>query len=123
MKRQDALRVLILEDEFIVAMYLEDLLVELGHQVVQSFARMDEAFGFASHSEFDFGVLDINLGGEKTFPVAEILRRRGIPFVFATGYGAAGLSDDFHGQPTLQKPYDQASLARVIAEARDRVGG
>lgn len=113
-------RVLIVEDEFLVAMHLEDLLTEMGHHVVACVAELDKAIQLASQAHIDFAILDINLGGERSFGVAVILRRRKIPFVFATGYGTQGLSDEFRNEPTLQKPYEPKELKRVIAEALAR---
>ncbi|RWF38858.1 MAG: response regulator [Mesorhizobium sp.] len=117
-----AKRVLILEDEFLVAMLLEDLLLEMGHQVVGSLAQVGEAMTFADQADIDLAILDINLAGTKSFPVAEILRRRGIPFVFATGYSSDGLTGDFENELTLQKPYDPDELMRTIEEASARAG-
>jgi DNA-binding response OmpR family regulator len=108
-------RALIVEDEILVAMELEDLLTAMGHQVIGSAARMGEALELARDAEIDFAVLDINVGGVQSFPVADILRERGIPFFFTTGYGAAGLMDGFRHETTLRKPYDSRDLARAIA--------
>ncbi|RWE12923.1 MAG: response regulator [Mesorhizobium sp.] len=113
---REAKRVLIVEDEVLVAMLLESLLSEMGHQVVASIAQVNEATEFADRAEIDFAILDINLGGAKSFSVAEILRRRGIPFVFATGYGSDGLTNDFRNEPTLQKPYEPLELKRAIEQ-------
>jgi CheY-like chemotaxis protein len=118
---REARRVLIVEDEFLVAMHLEDLLLKLGHDVAASVAQFDEATKFADRAEIDLAILDINLSGAKSFPVAEILRRRGIPFVFATGYGADGLAAEFRDEPTVQKPYDLRELRRAIEEAFARL--
>ncbi len=113
---REARRVLIVEDEVLVAMLLEDLLSEMGHRVVACVARVDEAMKFADQAEIDFAILDINLDGVKSFPVAAILRQRGIPFVFATGYGTAGLANEFSNELALQKPYDPGELERAIAQ-------
>ena len=121
MAEREARRVLIVEDEFLVAMHLEDLLLKLGHDVVASVAQFDEATKFADRAEIDLAILDINLSGAKSFPVAEILRRRGIPFVFATGYGVDGLVAEFRDEPTVQKPYELRDLRRAIEEAFARV--
>lgn len=117
MTNQRTRRVLIVEDEPLIAMHLEDLLSDMGHEVIASFTRVPEAAEFAEQADIDFAVLDINLREMKSFPVAGILRRRGIPFVFATGYGSAGLSAEFCAELTLQKPYEPRELARVITEA------
>ncbi len=87
---------LIVEDEVLLAMYLEDLLTGLGHEVV-------------------FAILDINVAGTNSFPVADILRQRGIPFAFASGYGAEGFLDGYRDEPALRKPYAQEDLERTIA--------
>lgn len=121
MRKQEAKRILIVEDEFLVAMLLEDLLTEMGHQVIGTFAQVDEAMKFANQADVNFAILDINLAGATSFPVAEILRRRGIPFLFASGYGSTGLASAFENELTLQKPYEPAELERAIAEASARV--
>lgn len=117
MSETTARRVLIVEDELLVVMYLEDLLTEMGHHVVGSASRMNDAIDMASEAAFDFAVLDLNLAGVTSFPIADILRRRGIPFVFATGYGSAGLVDGYRNEPTLSKPFDSKALERFIEEA------
>ncbi len=108
-------RVLIVEDEVLLAMHLEDLLTELGHEVVCQATRIDMAMELARDSDIDFAVLDINVAGAKSFPVADILCARGIPFAFATGYGAEGLMDGYRDVPALRKPYAQEDLEQTIA--------
>lgn len=112
-----AKRVLIVEDEVLLAMHLEDLLTALGHDVVEQATRIEKAIELARESQIDFAVLDINVAGTRSFPVADILRRRGIPFVFASGYGVEGLKNGYHDVPALRKPYAQGDLERVIAQA------
>lgn len=115
MTSQTAKRVLIVEDDVLIAMHLEDLLTALGHEVVGQATRMDMAMELAHKSDIDFAILDINVAGTQSFPVADILRQRGIPFAFATGYGAEGLMDGYRDFPALQKPYGQEDLERTIA--------
>lgn len=110
-----AKRVLIVEDEPLLALHLEDLLVALGHEVIGPATRIAMAMELAHKSEIDFAILDINVAGTKSFPVADILRQRGIPFVFATGYGAEGLTDGYRDFPALRKPYAEEDLERTIA--------
>lgn len=117
MTAQAAKRILVVEDEFLLAMHLEDLLISLGHEVVAQAARVDVAAELARKTEIDFAVLDINVAGTWSFPVANILCDRGIPFVFATGYGAEGLVDGYRRFPVLRKPYAQEDLEQAIAEA------
>ena len=116
MTGQVAKRVLIVEDEVLLALHLEDLLTELGHEVVGQATRIEMAMELAHDSDFDFAVLDINVAGTKSFPVADLLRQRGIPFAFATGYGAEGLMDGYRDAPTLRKPYALEDLVRTIAQ-------
>ncbi len=110
-----AKRVLIVEDEVLLAMHLEDLLNDLGHEVVGQAMRIDEAMEIARDIIIDFAVLDINVAGKKSFPVADILHQRSIPFAFATGYGTEGLMDGYRDFPVLEKPYGQEDLRRTIA--------
>ena len=116
MTGQTAKRVLIVEDDVLVALHLEDLLTALGHEVIGQATRIDLAIELARKSDMDFAILDINLDGAKSFPVADILRQRGIPFAFATGYGAEGLVDGYREFPALRKPYAQEDLERTIAQ-------
>ena len=110
-------RVLLVEDESLVAMLIEDMVLELGWDVVAVAARVDQALAIARTAPIDFAILDINLQGAKSFPVAEALRARSIPFVFATGYGQAGLENGYQSAPTLQKPFHRRDLERAISRA------
>jgi CheY-like chemotaxis protein len=116
------LRVLVVEDEMMVSMLIEDMLTDLGCSVVGPAARLDEAIELAKASEIDCAVLDVNLGGQPIFPLADILRELGCPFAFATGYGDAGLREADRGAPVLQKPFREGDLARVLGELRAKVG-
>ena len=113
------LRVLVVEDEMLVAMMLEEILLKLGCEVVGAAARVTQALAALDGEPVDLAVLDVNLGGEKVFPVAEALAGRGIPFLFSTGYGTSGLRDGLSSRTTLQKPVDEAVLEQMItAELR-----
>jgi DNA-binding response OmpR family regulator len=116
------LRVLVVEDEMMVSMLIEDMLTDMGCTVMGPAARLDEAMELAMSSEIDCAVLDVNLGGQPIFPLADLLRERGCPFAFATGYGDAGLRDVDRGTPVLQKPFREGDLARVLGELRAKVG-
>ena len=83
---------MIAEDEMLIALNLEDMLVQLGHTVIAMAARIPEALKLAAESDIYLAILDLNLFGMSSFPVADVLRGRGIPFMFATGYGAQGLT-------------------------------
>lgn len=115
MAERKAVRVLIVEDEFLVALHLETILGEMGHQVVGPATRIGEAVDLAREKDIDFAVLDINLAGAKTFPVADILRRRDIPFVFASGYGSEGLIERYRDAALLRKPYEAAQIRDAVA--------
>jgi CheY-like chemotaxis protein len=116
------LRVLVVEDEMMVSMLIEDMLSDLGCAVVGPAARLDEAMELARTSEVDCAVLDVNLGGQPIFPLADLLRELGRPFAFATGYGDAGIREVDRGTPVLQKPFREGDLARVLGELRAKVG-
>lgn len=107
-------RILVVEDEFLIRTLLEDMLTDLGHEVVASAATVDEARSIAEAGEFDLAILDVNLEGREIFPVAEILAARNLPFIFVTGYGAGALPDHFRGRPTLQKPFQSEKLEAAL---------
>jgi CheY-like chemotaxis protein len=109
------LRVLVVEDEMLVAMNIEDMLLELGHEVAGLASRLAPALALARDSRFDAAMLDVNLAGEPSFPVADLLAERGIPFLFATGYGRHGIEERFRGRPILQKPFRAAELGAALA--------
>ena len=109
------LRILIVEDEMLVAMNIEDMLLDLGHEVAGLASRLEPALSLAREGEFDLAMLDVNLAGETSFPVAHILAGRGIPFLFATGYGRQGLEPGHEDVPVLQKPYREAQVAAGLA--------
>jgi len=112
-------RVLLVEDEALVAMLVEDMLADEGCDVVASAPRLDEALTHAENLalEIDVAILDLNLAGENTFGVAAALARRNIPFAFATGYGAGGLPPEWRGRPTLQKPFTAGDVTAVLNKA------
>lgn len=112
------LRVLVVEDEMMVSMLIEDMLTDLGCTVIGPASRLDEALELTEAGGIDCAVLDVNLGGQPIFPVADLLRQKGAPFAFATGYGDAGLRDVDRGTPVLQKPFREGDLARVLNELR-----
>jgi CheY-like chemotaxis protein len=111
------LRILIVEDEMLVAMNIEDMLLALGHEVAGIAGRLAPALALAQEGEFDLAMLDVNLAGEPSFAVADALRERGIPFVFATGYGREGLREDYRDVPVLQKPFRSRDLAEALGTA------
>lgn len=110
------LRILVLEDEPIIAMALEELLEEEGAQplVAGSLDQADEAL---AAGVFDGAILDINVHGQKSYPIARELMHRAVPFVFASGYGDTVHPDEFAHVPNVAKPYDLATLARALFPA------
>ena len=107
-------RALVVEDEIMVAMYVEDLLSELGYEVAGLATSLEQALSLAKAGGFDFAVLDINLAGQASFPVADVLRERGIPFLFASGSSSKGVSEEHRGAVRIQKPFLSRDLARAI---------
>lgn len=119
MTELSGLRVFAVEDESLVAMQLEDIFEDLELKLVGFAMRVPRALEMlANLPEIDIAVLDMNIAGEKVYPVAEQLRERGVPIVFATGYGRGGLLDEWQVHPVLQKPYTGAQVADAIRDAR-----
>ena len=108
-------RMLIAEDEALVAIMMEDMAVEFGWSVVGPFAKTAEALAAAEGDDIHAAVLDVNLGGESVYPVADALVARGVPFVFTTGYGAESIDGRFARTPILQKPIDRQLLEQVFS--------
>ena len=106
-------RVLLVEDESLVAMLAEDMLTDLGCEVVTAM-RLEQAMAFAKAERFDLAVLDVNLGNARSYPVADVLFERCTPFLFATGYGRQGLEPAYQAVPVLQKPYQSEPLEHLL---------
>jgi CheY-like chemotaxis protein len=112
-----AKRVLIVEDELMIRMLLEGMLTDLGHTVAAEAGSIEEAMALAKEADFDIAVLDVNLNGQPITPVVEVLVQRGLPFVFASGYGQRGVPEPYRSSPTLQKPFQADALAQAIDAA------
>jgi DNA-binding response OmpR family regulator len=106
--------VLIVEDEMLVAMNIEDMLLDLGHEVAGIASRLAPGLALARDAAIDAAILDVNLAGEPSFPIAELLEERGVPFLFATGYGVQGIDERYRGRTVLQKPFRLADLGRAL---------
>ncbi len=105
--------ILIIEDEMLVAMMLEDQLEAAGYTVLKA-SHLSRGLELAESESIDVALLDINLGGLESFPIAVVLRRRGIPFVFSSGYGDDGLPAEWRGEKMLQKPYGGKQLTAAL---------
>lgn len=112
---QTGRRILVVEDEFLIRMLMEDMLTDLGFHLVGVAGRLDEAAELAKVKEFDLAILDVNLDGQDVYPVADIIAKRGLPFMFVTGYGGRGLPDSYRGRPTLQKPFQLDELKKMLS--------
>ena len=108
-------RVLIVEDEFTVAMMIEDALEALGCEIVSSASRIAQARDIAEAGDIDVAVLDVNVAGTPVFPIAQILHERQIPFLFSTGYGAGSVPDEFSGYELVGKPFSESELTRKLS--------
>lgn len=107
-------RVLVVEDESLIAMLVEDGLETLGYEVVGPVGTVDAALRLVEQTPFDLALLDINLGGKQSFPIAEALEARGIPYVFLTGYDRSSLPLAFQHRFGLQKPFRMSALQQAL---------
>lgn len=113
-------RVLIIEDEMLVAMEFESLLQRQGCAVVGPASTVDRALALLDHDQPDAALLDLNLNGEPASAVAVALRTRGVPFVLVTGYGEAQSSEpELQGAPRVDKPVNHHALVRALAQVMD----
>ena len=117
------LQVFIAEDESLIAMLLEDILDDLGCTIAGSAPTLREALDQVETMQADVAILDINLGNDPIFPVAERLAARNIPFIFASGYGATTLPDKWRDRPTLPKPFTSEQVAQALQDAVQQGGG
>ena len=111
-------RVLVVEDEMLVAWEVEDVLSDWGCTVVGPVGRVDKALAMRDAEAIDMAVLDINLNGQKSYPVADALEARSVPFVFLTGYSKDSLPSRYQTCPMLQKPFEQFELGDVLTKLR-----
>jgi PAS domain S-box-containing protein len=110
-------RLLVVEDEILVAMMMKDILTELGFSVIGPFSRLSEAMVAAVHEDINAGIIDVNLGGEFVYPVADVLAARKIPFVFITGYGVESIDSRFGYVPIVKKPVQRQVLQNIFVAA------
>ena len=114
--------VLLVEDEALVAMMMKDTLAELGFSVVGPVSRAADALVTARLDQLDAAILDVNLGGDLIYPVAEMLAARSVPFVFVTGYDAESIDSRFAHVPVLQKPIERDVLQRLFVPGSEQAG-
>ncbi len=107
-------KVLIVEDEPIIAMMLEEHLLDAGCEVAASAQNLKNALALAQTSELDLAILDMSLGGDSSFPVADVLARRGIPFLFASGFGSSSLPEEHRNRSVLNKPFHFPDLVKHL---------
>jgi CheY-like chemotaxis protein len=107
-------RLLLVEDEAVVGMFMEELLDEMGFAPTSPVASLGEAIAAAKRERFDGAVLDMNLKGELVYPLADLLRSQNVPFVFVTGYSELGVDSRFAGVPVVQKPVTSDALAAAL---------
>jgi CheY-like chemotaxis protein len=110
-----ATRVFVVEDEYLIRMLLEDMLADLGFEIAAAVGTIAEATEAATNGQFDVAILDVNVDGREVYPVADILAKRGVPFVFVSGYGEGSLTERFRGRPSLQKPFQAAQIEQTLA--------
>ena len=108
------LRVLIVEDEIVVALFLEDVLAEFDYDVAGVVSHLDDAM--ARETDYDIALLDVHINGRNVFDFADLLAGRAIPFIFATGYGERGIPERHRSRPVLQKPFQPSDLKRVLED-------
>ena len=114
----EGMRVLLVEDEYLVASLIGDILGTAGCIVTGPIPRLAEAVDAADHRVCDAAVLDVNLSGERVYPVADILSRRNIPFIFVTGYGMSALPREYADRPRLSKPFRTGELLCWLSNNR-----
>ena len=103
-------RVLVVEDEMTIALMIEEMLHDLGAQVIGPESRLDAALRLAGEAPIDAAILDVNIRGGNSYPVADILAERGIPFIFCSGYNEWALEERHRDRPRLMKPYSLKEL-------------
>ena len=110
------LKVLVVEDETLVCMMIEDMLLDLGCTLIGPASDFEKALALAGEALIDVAILDVNLDGIRSEPVADRLSARGVPLVFATGYGRDGISERYQNAPVLKKPFTEREMRRALAE-------
>ena len=110
----DGIRVLIVEDELLVSWATQDMLEELGCVAIGPAASVNQALAAIALEDIDVAVLDLNLSGQLSYPVADALALRGVPYFFLTGYDAKSIREDYAAAPALQKPLRGSELVEAL---------
>jgi CheY-like chemotaxis protein len=116
-------RVLVVEDEMMVLLLIEEMLADVGCESVTTAATVDQALALVQGRVFDVAMLDVNLNGQKSYPVADALVAREVPFLFATGYTEQVMKEGYLDRPVLKKPFKFEELVEVLTRlaSRERV--
>ena len=107
-------RVLVVEDEMLILLKIEDALCDLGCKSVGAAVNLNQALALINAEAFDAALVDVNLDGIKSYPVADALAARGVPFAFSTGYSGQSLDDGYRDRPVLGKPYREIDLVAML---------
>src|SRR5579864_9135920 len=109
--------VLLVEDEALIRMLFAENLVGLGHTIAAEAGNLAAGLTFAKERDYQLAILDVNLNGRPSFPIADVVRKRGKALLFVTGYGSLGLAADYEGAAVLQKPFGPTELSEAISSA------
>jgi CheY-like chemotaxis protein len=110
-------RVLVVEDEIMIAMLIEDMLDEFGCKLVGPATNVPRALELIRNEQVELAILDLNLDGKDTYAIADALCQRHVPFIFATGYGSTGLREEYRDRQVLQKPFQARDLETALTNA------
>ena len=114
-------RILIVEDEFLLAVLIEETLQSFGCETIGPFTRLELGLQASRQESFDMAILDINLNGKMVYPLADELLARGIPYVFLTGYAAKDLPEAYRSQNRIQKPFDSNVIRETLEQLFSRL--
>ena len=110
--------ILLVEDEALIRMMLADMVAELGYRIADEAHDLQSGLALAKSCAFDLAILDVRLGSDSSEPIADVVAGRGMPLIFASGYGIGGIPDSYRDRPVLQKPFQlpqlQATIEKVL---------